>query len=371
MGIDHGRRGHAGADRRAAGRAGRARRDRGRGRGLRAHHARAARCRCASRGRRRHLRHRRRRRGHLQHLHRGLAGGGGAAACPWPSTATARPAGAAAAPTCWRRWACASTPPVQTVQRSLDEVGWAFLFAPGFHASTRHAVGPRKELGVRTAFNLLGPLTNPARPEAQVVGVPRPELAAVPGPLPAAAWASRAPGWCTAPASTSSRCAGPPRVAAFEDGAVRTFTVAPGGRRPRAAAPRERCAAATPRANAGIAREVLEGAPRPARGTWCVLNAAAALVVAGRAGDLREGAAQAAAAIDDGRARRAAASGCGRSRAHEDHRGRARPHRRPARASAWQERRARAARSSRLRAARPRRRGRRSFASRPRRGPAA
>jgi anthranilate phosphoribosyltransferase len=57
--------------------------------------------------------------------------------------------------------------PVEVVQRSLDEVGWAFLFAPGFHASTRHAVGPRKELGVRTAFNLLGPLTNPAMPEAQ------------------------------------------------------------------------------------------------------------------------------------------------------------------------------------------------------------
>src|SRR6185295_4761222 len=67
-------------------------------------------------------------------------------------------------------------PPLSCVQRSLDEVGWAFLFAPGFHASTRHAVAPRRELGLRTAFNLLGPLTNPAQPEAQVVGVPRPEL---------------------------------------------------------------------------------------------------------------------------------------------------------------------------------------------------
>jgi anthranilate phosphoribosyltransferase len=66
--------------------------------------------------------------------------------------------------------------PVETVQRCFEEVGWTFLFAPAFHASTRHAVGPRRELGVRTAFNLLGPLTNPAHPVAQVVGVPRPEL---------------------------------------------------------------------------------------------------------------------------------------------------------------------------------------------------
>src|SRR5438309_5744597 len=56
--------------------------------------------------------------------------------------------------------------PVGTVQRCLDEAGWAFLFAPGFHASTRYAVGPRRELGIRTAFNLLGPLTNPALPTA-------------------------------------------------------------------------------------------------------------------------------------------------------------------------------------------------------------
>ena len=67
--------------------------------------------------------------------------------------------------------------PPATVQKALDDAGWTFLFAPKFHASTRHAVGPRKEMGVRTAFNLLGPLTNPARPEAQVVGVPRAELA--------------------------------------------------------------------------------------------------------------------------------------------------------------------------------------------------
>ena len=62
------------------------------------------------------------------------------------------------------------------VARCLDEVGLAFLFAPTFHPSMRHAAPVRRELGVRTAFNLLGPLTNPAGTTRQLVGVPRPEL---------------------------------------------------------------------------------------------------------------------------------------------------------------------------------------------------
>ena len=62
------------------------------------------------------------------------------------------------------------------VERACDEVGIAFLFAPTFHPAMRHAAQARKDLGVRTAFNLLGPLTNPARPSRQIVGVPRPEL---------------------------------------------------------------------------------------------------------------------------------------------------------------------------------------------------
>src|SRR6476660_5798418 len=62
------------------------------------------------------------------------------------------------------------------VERCLDEVGIAFFFAPTFHPSMRHAGPTRKDLGVRTAFNLLGPLTNPAGASRQLVGVPRPEL---------------------------------------------------------------------------------------------------------------------------------------------------------------------------------------------------
>jgi anthranilate phosphoribosyltransferase len=189
--------------------------------------------------------------------------------------------------------------PVGTVQRCLDEAGWAFLFAPGFHASTRHAVGPRKELGVRTAFNLLGPLTNPAVPAAQVVGVPRPELTEFMARClrrlgVARAWVVHGSGL-----DEVSLC-GPTRVTAFENGDLRTFTITP------ADAGLEACDAqalrgGVAREHAGIARGVLEGRRGPARDV-VILNAAAALLVAGRAGDLRAGVAEASAAIDDGRA---------------------------------------------------------------------
>ena len=185
-GLDHGRRGDARPDRRAPRGDRRAGRDRGRGGGLRPGDARA---RGAARlaGRRGHLRHRRRRRGHLQHLDRGLVRGRGLRRARGQARATARPAAPAAAPTCWRRSASASTRRWPSSSGALDTTGWTFLFAPKFHASTRHAASPRREMGVRTAFNLLGPLTNPARPEGQVVGVPTRRDRAVRRALPAAA----------------------------------------------------------------------------------------------------------------------------------------------------------------------------------------
>jgi anthranilate phosphoribosyltransferase len=190
-------------------------------------------------------------------------------------------------------------PPVATVQRSLDEAGWAFLFAPGFHAATRHAVAPRKELGVRTCFNLLGPLTNPARPAGQVVGVPRPHLAAFLARCLQRLGIARA--WVVHGAGLDelSLC-GPTEVAAIEDGAVRTFRVVPEDAGLPRCAP-EALQGGDAARNAAIAREVLAGRGGAARDV-VVLNAAAALVVAGRARDLRQAAALAAEAIDSGRA---------------------------------------------------------------------
>jgi anthranilate phosphoribosyltransferase len=190
--------------------------------------------------------------------------------------------------------------PTATVQRALDTVGWTFLFAPRFHAATRHAVAPRKELGVRTAFNLLGPLTNPACPEAQVVGVPKPELAPFVARCLQRLGTKRA--WVVNGSGLDElTLAGPTTVAEVDGETVRTFTIGPedAGLAPSSL---ESLRGGDPQANAAIARDVLSGAPGPKRDV-VLLNAAAALVVAGKAENLRDGVRLAAAAIDDGRAK--------------------------------------------------------------------
>ena len=185
------------------------------------------------------------------------------------------------------------------VQRSLDDHGWAFLFAPGFHAATRHAVLPRKEIGVRTAFNLLGPLTNPAQPEAQLVGVPRLELTSFLARCLMRLGVKRA--WVVHGSGLDELSpAAETTVAAIEDGALRTFSVRPqdAGLEP---SPLESIQGGDAAHGAKIAREVLAGARGPRRDV-VVLNAAAALVVAGRAPGLREAARRAEQAIDRGAA---------------------------------------------------------------------
>ena len=189
-------------------------------------------------------------------------------------------------------------------RRSLDEAGIAFLFAPAYHGAMRH-VGPvRAEIGFRTVFNLLGPLSNPAGAKRQVMGVYDPRLleplAEVLGRLGATrAWTVHGQGL------DELTTTGETEVAEWKDGTVRRFTVTPeDAGLPRASLDALRGGDAEE--NAAALRALLDGAKGAYRDI-VLLNAAAALVVADRAADLAEGAALAAKVIDDGRAARALA----------------------------------------------------------------
>jgi anthranilate phosphoribosyltransferase len=190
--------------------------------------------------------------------------------------------------------------PPAVVERCLDEAGIAFFFAQVFHPSMRHAAPTRKELGVRTAFNLLGPLTNPAGASRQLVGVPRPELTELVARSLALLGAERA--WVVhgADGLDEISISGYTKVSECRDGAVNTFYLHPADvGLSKSAATDLRGGDA--RDNAAIARAVLSG-QRGAPRDIVLLNAAASLLIAGKAATIPEGLVMAAEAIDSGRA---------------------------------------------------------------------
>jgi anthranilate synthase/phosphoribosyltransferase len=187
------------------------------------------------------------------------------------------------------------------VAACVDEVGIGFLFAVKLHPAMKHAIGPRRELGVRTIFNLLGPLTNPAGAPAQVMGVYDPAwtepLAQVLGALGSqAAFVVHGADGLDELSTT-----GPNRVSALRDGRVETITLDPadlGFARARAAD----LSGGSAEENAVITRGILSGTLNGARRDVVVLNAAAALVAGGQSKTLREGIRQAKHSLDSGAA---------------------------------------------------------------------
>jgi len=192
------------------------------------------------------------------------------------------------------------TAPPPIVERCLDEVGIAFLFAQIFHPSMRHAAQTRKELGVRTAFNLLGPLTNPAGASRQLVGVPRPELTELVARSLAHLGAERA--WVVHGADGLDELSttGYTKVSECRDGAVNTFYLHPADVGLAKSGP-ETLRGGDAADNAAIARSILAGQPGPRRDIT-LLNAGASLLIAGTVATIPEGLALAADAIDSGRA---------------------------------------------------------------------
>jgi anthranilate phosphoribosyltransferase len=190
--------------------------------------------------------------------------------------------------------------PPAVVERCLEQAGIGFLFAPTFHPSMRHAAPTRRELGVRTAFNLLGPLTNPAGAKRQLVGVPRPELTELVARSLAQLGAERA--WVVHGADGLDEISttGYTKVSECRDGSVNTFYLHPGDVGLPKAAP-EALKGGSPADNAAIAVSVLRGDMGPARDI-VLLNAGASLLISDRARTVPEGIAMAADAIDSGRA---------------------------------------------------------------------
>jgi anthranilate phosphoribosyltransferase len=191
-------------------------------------------------------------------------------------------------------------PPI--VERCLAEAGIGFFFAPTFHPSMRHAGGARRALGVRTAFNLLGPLTNPARATRQLVGVPRPEFTELLARALMLLGSDRA--WVVHGADGLDEISttGYTKISECRAGAVNTFYLHPAD----VGLPKAPLAAlkgSDAKENARIIDGVLRGEPGAPRDV-VLMNAGAALFIAGVVPSIRDGIARAADAIDRQDARR-------------------------------------------------------------------
>src|SRR6516162_11644613 len=185
--------------------------------------------------------------------------------------------------------------PVEVSGRAIRDVGIGFLFAPAAHAATRHAVPARKQIGKRTVFNLLGPLTNPAATDFQVLGVYSPDYLELLAATLVELGVRRAFVVHGAGGLDEISPLGETLVAEVHNGAIRRFTLTP----EQFGLPRtslETLRGAGPAENAVLIRNIFTGDDGPRRAV-VILNAAAALFVSGMAGDYQEAARLAAKAI--------------------------------------------------------------------------
>jgi len=186
-------------------------------------------------------------------------------------------------------------------ESSLNEIGICFMFAPLYHGATARVAGIRRQLGIHTTFNLLGPLSNPAGAPRQIIGVWREDLAERLARVLAALGTEHA--WVVhgEDGLDEITLAGRTHVAEARRGEVKTFAIAPedfGF----AVGALDHLRGGDTEANAAIVRTVLAGDRRDEARMLVIMNAAAALLLGGAADDLRDGARRAAEAIDSGSA---------------------------------------------------------------------
>ncbi|HET6404107.1 MAG TPA: anthranilate phosphoribosyltransferase [Candidatus Thermoplasmatota archaeon] len=188
----------------------------------------------------------------------------------------------------------------QRVKRVIENVGVGFLFAPNFHPAMRHAVGPRRELGIRTVFNILGPLTNPAGAKGQVLGVYHPALVPKMTQVLANLGVQEALVVHGEGGLDEVSPLGPTRVGRVHEGEVSFFSINPeefGFQR----VTQDDVSGGDPQESAALFLSVLRG-ESGARANTVVMNAAAAALVGGKAKDLKEGVAVARESIQSGKA---------------------------------------------------------------------
>jgi anthranilate phosphoribosyltransferase len=190
--------------------------------------------------------------------------------------------------------------PPETVEECIRDAGIGFLFAPKLHPAMKHAMGPRRELGVRTIFNMLGPLTNPAGAKGQILGVFAAQLTEPFAQVLKRLGSRRAFVVHGHDGMDEITTTAPTRVSELCDGAVKTYDLSPLEFIGTYAAPADLAGGDAAR-NAAIARAVLSGTPGPAADIVC-LNAAAGIVAGGKAADLRAGWTLARESIRNGRA---------------------------------------------------------------------
>lgn len=190
--------------------------------------------------------------------------------------------------------------PVEVTERCIDEIGIGFMFAPLFHGAMKYAIAPRREIGIRTIFNLLGPLSNPASATCQVLGVYDTKLTEKIAQVLSSLGSKRAfvvHGLDTLDEVTIT---GKTRVSELKAGKVRSYFLSPSDFGVRKAS-QEDIRGGGAKENAIITRKILMGEKGPKRDI-VLMNSSVALIAAGKARNLKEGARLAAKAIDSGKA---------------------------------------------------------------------
>jgi anthranilate phosphoribosyltransferase len=190
--------------------------------------------------------------------------------------------------------------PPEKAEASLQENGLAFLFAPSFHPAMKHALGPRREIGIRTAFNLLGPLTNPAGATIHLLGLYREDLTQMVAEVLRNLGSKAAFVVHGADHSDEISITGKTTVCQLRDGAIANYQVEPeevGLKR----ASLEAIQGGTPEENAQILRRIFRGEAGPTRDV-VLLNGAVVFMASGKVSSLREGVQMARESIDSGQA---------------------------------------------------------------------